>query len=150
MRALLQRSLQAAVTIGGRLHASIPHGLVILVGVETLDEPSDAAWLAQKIVDMRIFSDEAGKMNLSLRQTGGDLLVVSQFTLHASTQKGNRPSYQRAARPELAVPLYQAFIHELERLLGRPVATGIFGADMQVSLTNDGPVTIWLDSRDRE
>lgn len=136
--------------IGGRLHASISAGLVILVGMEEADTTEDVSWLAGKIVRMRLFADAAGVMNLSVVETGGELLVVSQFTLHASTKKGNRPSYIRAARPEQAIPLYEAFLKELNVQLGKPIQAGEFGADMLVSLANDGPVTIWIDTKSKE
>lgn len=150
MRALLQRVSHASVSIDQRLHASIEGGLLILLGIEEADTAEDIAWLAGKIARLRLFPDEAGVMNRAILETGGRALVVSQFTLHASTKKGNRPSYIRAARPETAIPLYEGFVAALERELGCPVATGRFGADMQVSLINDGPVTIWIDTKDRE
>ena len=150
MRALLQRVSAASVSIAGNLHAGIGPGLLILLGIEEADGPDDIDWLAGKIAKMRIFSDAEGHMNLSIMETGGDALVVSQFTLHASTKKGNRPSFIRAARPEQAIPAYQAFCAALSREMNRPVHTGVFGADMQVALTNDGPVTIWIDSKARE
>ncbi len=150
MRALLQRVTQASVTIAGTETARIGAGFLVLLGIEEADGPEDCAWLVGKIAKLRIFADEAGAMNLSLADAGGRVLVVSQFTLHASTKKGNRPSFIRAARPEQAVPLYERFVGELEQALGQPVATGEFGADMQVALVNDGPVTIWIDSKARE
>jgi len=150
MRALIQRVRNASVTIGPDRSAEIGPGLLILLGVGEADDPGDVAWLAPKIARLRLFPDEAGVMNRSLPETGGEALVVSQFTLHASTRKGNRPSYIRAARPEAAIPLYEAFVAALETELGRPVPTGTFGAEMQVALVNDGPVTIWIDSRARE
>lgn len=150
MRALIQRSKNAAVSIAGEVVGAIDHGLVVLLGIEAADTAADADWLAGKIVQMRIFADAEGRMNLSVRDVGGGLLVVSQFTLHASTRKGNRPSFIRAARPEQAVPLYEHFLAALEREAGRPVARGVFGADMQVALVNDGPVTLWMDSQARE
>jgi len=150
MRALIQRSLQASVTIAGEVTGSISHGLVVLLGIEHEDAAEDADWLAAKIAQMRIFGDAEGKMNLSVKEVGGGVLVVSQFTLHASTKKGNRPSFIRAARPEHAIPLYEHFIRSLEKELAAPVACGRFGADMQVALVNDGPVTICMDSRARE
>lgn len=124
--------------------------MVVLLGIEEADGPDDIEWLTGKLVRLRIFADEAGVMNRSLLETGGEALVVSQFTLHASTRKGNRPSYIRAARPETAIPLYEAFLKRLAGELGRPVASGVFGADMQIALVNDGPVTLWIDSRQRE
>ena len=150
MRVLIQRVSEAGVVIGGEEVARIGVGCVVLVGVEEADGEEDADWLASKVVRMRIFADEAGAMNLSLGEVGGEVLVVSQFTLHAGTRKGNRPSFIRAARPERAIPLYGRFVAAVERELGRPVATGQFGADMKVRLVNDGPVTIWIDSRARE
>jgi D-aminoacyl-tRNA deacylase len=150
MRALIQRVSSASVSIGGAVHSSIGAGLLILLGVEDADTEEDIAWLTGKIARLRIFSDEQGHMNLSLLETGGDALVVSQFTLHASTKKGNRPSFIRAARPEKARPDYESFCAALAVELSRPVQTGVFAADMQVALVNDGPVTIWMDSRARE
>ena len=150
MRALIQRSKNAAVSIAGEVVGAIDHGLVVLIGIEAADTAADADWLAAKIAQMRIFADAEGRMNLSVRDVGGGVLVVSQFTLHASTRKGNRPSFIRAARPEQAVPLYEHFLAALEREAGLPVARGVFGADMQVALVNDGPVTLWMDSQARE
>ncbi|MES2995830.1 MAG: D-aminoacyl-tRNA deacylase [Verrucomicrobiota bacterium] len=150
MRAILQRARNASVSIGGETVASIGHGLVILLGIEEADGPEDVSWLARKIAGMRIFSDDDGKMNRSLTEISGGAIVVSQFTLHASTKKGNRPSFLRAASPAHSEPLYKEFCATLETELGKPVGRGIFGADMQVSLINDGPVTIFLDSRARE
>lgn len=150
MRAVVQRASEAHVTIGGEVVGRIGHGLVVLLGVEQGDAAADAEWLAAKIAQMRIFADEDGKMNRSVHEIGGEALVVSQFTLHASTKKGNRPSFTRAARPEEAVPLYEHFLAVLEPQVGRPIARGVFAADMQVSLVNDGPVTIPIDSRQRE
>ena len=150
MRALIQRVTQASVAIEGRIVGEIAAGLLVLVGVETDDTAADADWLAAKIAGLRFLADDAGKMNRSVRETGGGVLVISQFTLHADTAKGNRPSFLRAARPEEAIPLYERFIARLEADLGRPVPRGVFGADMQVSLVNNGPVTIPIDSRRRE
>jgi D-aminoacyl-tRNA deacylase len=150
MRALIQRVSHASVTVDEKVCGQIGRGLLVLLGVEHEDGPEDGAWLASKISQMRIFSDSEGKMNLNVEEIGGGILVVSQFTLHASTKKGNRPSFIRAARPEVAIPLYEGFITTLEALTGQPVQRGIFGADMAVSLLNDGPVTLWLDSRDKE
>jgi len=150
MRVVVQRVREAAVRIGGRVRGEIGGGLLVLVGVEEADTEEDVAWLAGKIVRMRIFPDAEGKLNLGCAEAGGEILAVSQFTLHASTKKGNRPGFSRAARPETAVPLYEAFVVALARELGKPVATGEFGADMQVTLVNDGPVTIWMDSKVRE
>lgn len=150
MRIVIQRVTHASVSIGGELHSSIGPGLMVLVGVAGGDTADDAVWLAAKTVAMRIFADDAGVMNRSVADTGGDVLAVSQFTLNASTRKGNRPSYIRAAGHDVAVPLYELYCAEVSRLLGRPTATGVFGADMQVELVNDGPVTIIVDSKLRE
>ncbi len=150
MRILIQRVSEASVTIDGNCNARIGKGLLILVGVETADTADDVQWLAKKAVNLRIFDDENGVMNRSVFDINGDILVVSQFTLHAMTAKGNRPSYIRAAGHDHAVPMYESFCHEMETLLGRPIGTGIFGADMKVALINDGPVTIWIDSKNRE
>ena len=150
MRMVVQRVTEAAVHIGGGCAGRTGRGLMILIGIEKADTEEDVLWLAKKAVDMRIFSDEEGKMNLSVKDIGGGALVVSQFTLHASTKKGNRPSFIRAAKPDHAVPLYERFKKELAALLGGRVESGEFGADMQVSLVNDGPVTIFMDSRNRE
>ena len=150
MRGVIQRVNAAEVMIEARTVGRIGPGLLVLVGVEEGDASADADWVAEKTARMRIFADEAGKMNRSVVDIDGGLLVVSQFTLHAATQKGNRPSFLRAARPEEAVPLYERFLAALEREAGRPVARGVFAADMEVSLVNDGPVTILLDSRRRE
>lgn len=149
MRMLVQRVKHASVTIGGRLHSRTGAGLLVFVGVGLEDTSEDAEYLAGKLVRLRIFDDEAGVMNLDVRQTGGEVLVVSQFTLQASTRKGNRPSYVRAAPEAVSRPLYEGFAARVAELLGRPVATGVFGADMQVELLNDGPVTIWMDSENR-
>ena len=150
MRALVQRVKKASVTIDGVLHSSIGTGLLVFVGVEDTDDEGDAAWLATKVVNLRLFDDINGVMNLSTIETGSEIMVVSQFTLHASTKKGNRPSYIRAARPEKAIPLYEDFIARIEALLGYNVSSGKFGAMMDVGLVNDGPVTIFIDSRNRE
>ena len=150
MRAVIQRVLEASVTIAGERVSACGPGLLILLGVAAGDDASDVAWLAPKIAKMRIFPDAEGKMNCALTDFGGEALVVSQFTLHAMTQKGNRPSFIRAAGPELALPLYELFCSALESELGKPVARGVFAADMQVGLVNDGPVTIVIDTRDRE
>ncbi len=149
MRVLIQRVTEAAVAIGGVERARIGAGLLLLVGIEEADGDDDIEWLAGKVARLRIFDDEAGVMNLDIVQTNGEVLAISQFTLHASTRKGNRPSYIHAARPEVAEPLYEKFTARLSRELGREVHIGIFGADMQVSLTNDGPVTILIDSKSR-
>lgn len=150
MRLVIQRVRRASVEIGGALHSEIGMGLMILVGVMEGDTEDDAKWLVAKTAAMRIFDDEAGVMNLSLKDVGGEALAVSQFTLAASTKKGNRPSYIRAARHEVAIPLYDLYCQELGNVLGKEVKKGVFGADMQVSLINDGPVTIIIDSRLRE
>lgn len=150
MRLVIQRVAKAAVSVEGQTVGAIRKGLLVLVGIETEDGDEDKAWLIGKLLKMRIFSDEAGLMNLSVQDVEGELLVISQFTLHASTRKGNRPSFVKAARPEIAIPLYEAFAKDLSLALGRPVQTGQFGALMQVSLVNDGPVTIIIDSRNRE
>lgn len=150
MRAVIQRVSEASVTIEGRKVSSIGAGLLLLLGVEDGDTAEDAEWLAAKVAAMRIFSDPEGKMNLSVQDTGGEVIVVSQFTLHASTKKGNRPSFLRAARPEVSEPLYGTFCELTESALGKPVGRGVFGADMKVALINDGPVTIVIDSRDRK
>ncbi len=150
MRVLIQRVRHASVTIGGEPHASIRKGLLVLVGIEAADTDEDIKWLAKKTTQLRIFNDADGVMNLDVRQTEGDILVVSQFTLQAQTKHGNRPSYIRAAREDVAVPVYERFVARLEEIMGRKVPTGVFGADMQVELLNDGPVTIWIDSKNRE
>lgn len=150
MRLLVQRVKEASVTIGGRLHSRIGAGLLVLVGVGHDDGEEDLEYLAGKLVRLRIFDDENGVMNLDVMQTGGEVLVVSQFTLMASTRKGNRPSYVKAAPEAVSRPLYERFAARVGALTGRPVATGEFGADMQVALINDGPVTIWIDSKNKE
>jgi D-tyrosyl-tRNA(Tyr) deacylase len=150
MRAVIQRVGEAAVTIGNERTAKIGKGLLVLLGIEETDTPEDIRWLSGKIARLRIFNDSDGVMNLSVDEAGGEALVISQFTLHASTKKGNRPSYIRAARPEIAVPLYQQFIRQLEADLGKTVQTGSFGAMMDISLVNEGPVTILIDSKERE
>jgi D-tyrosyl-tRNA(Tyr) deacylase len=150
MRVVVQRVSEAAVTIDGRETARIDTGLLVLVGIETGDTPAEAAWLAGKLAALRIFPDDTGRMNRSVRDIGGGVLVVSQFTLHAATAKGNRPGFTRAARPEEAIPRYEDFLGNLERETGRRPERGVFAADMQVRLVNDGPVTILIDSRARE
>jgi D-tyrosyl-tRNA(Tyr) deacylase len=150
LRAVIQRVSQASVTIGTELSGQIGPGMLVLLGIEDRDGEPDIEWLTSKIINLRIFSDVSGVMNNSVLIAGGDILIVSQFTLHASTKKGNRPSYIRAARPETAIPLYERFITRMSELLGKQVQTGKFGAMMNVSLTNDGPVTIIIDTRDRE
>lgn len=150
MRAVIQRVSQASVTINNTIRASIGNGLLVLIGIEDADTPEDIIWLSNKIVNLRIFNDENGVMNVSVKENSGDIILVSQFTLHAATKKGNRPSYIRASKPNIAVPLYEKMISQLETDLGKPIGTGEFGADMQVSLLNDGPVTIIIDTRNKE
>ncbi|MEI6681403.1 MAG: D-aminoacyl-tRNA deacylase [Bacteroidota bacterium] len=150
MRAVIQRVTSASVTIDQVVAGKIGCGLLVLLGIEERDGSADIEWLASKLVNLRIFNDESGVMNFSVRDKGGDILVVSQFTLHASTRKGNRPSYIRASRPETAVPVYNQFITQLELELGRRVERGVFGAMMAVELVNDGPVTILIDTLDKE
>lgn len=150
MRLVIQRVSSASVTIDGKVNGAIGKGLMVLVGIEDADSPEDIEWLAGKLVNLRIFDDEAGVMNCSVKEVNGDVLLVSQFTLHASTKKGNRPSYIKASKPPVAIPLYEAMIAEIENQLGKKIQTGIFGADMKVSLINDGPVTILIDSKNRE
>jgi D-tyrosyl-tRNA(Tyr) deacylase len=149
MRAILQRVARASVTVDGEVCSRIANGLLILLGIEDADDGEDLRWLSRKIVNLRIFNDEAGLMNRSLLDTGGDLLLISQFTLFADTKKGHRPSYARAAKPEISRPMYERMIAQLETDLGKKIATGIFGADMKVELLNDGPVTIAIDSKSR-
>lgn len=149
MRIVLQRVKEASVAIEGSIKSNINVGLLLLLGVEAEDTQEDIDWLCKKVLGMRIFSDEDGKMNRSIVDVNGDIIVVSQFTLHANIKKGTRPSFIRAARPELAIPLYEKFVQQLEQQLGKPVGTGAFGADMKVSLLNDGPVTIIMDSKNR-
>ncbi|MCH7400507.1 D-aminoacyl-tRNA deacylase [Belliella kenyensis] len=149
MIAILQRVSSASVTVENQVIGNIGEGLMILLGIEHADDHSDIEWLCNKIVNMRIFPDEAHIMNKSLLEIKGEILLVSQFTLHASTKKGNRPSYIKAAKPEVAIPLYEKVIQILSTLIGKPIATGRFGADMKVSLTNDGPVTIHIDSKNK-
>jgi D-tyrosyl-tRNA(Tyr) deacylase len=150
LRAVVQRVRKAAVTVGAETVGAIGPGLLVLCGVTAADSDADRDWLARKIVSLRIFNDDQGVMNRSLVDVGGELLAVSQFTLYAATRKGARPSYSAAAPPEIAKPKFEAFVRALASELGRPVATGVFGADMEVSLVNDGPVTIWLDTAARE
>ncbi|MFN4198959.1 MAG: D-aminoacyl-tRNA deacylase [Flavobacterium sp.] len=147
MKAVIQRVQQASVTINGEVYSQINTGLLVLLGIETEDEMDDIKWLSAKIVNMRIFDDAQGVMNFSLKDVQGDLLLISQFTLHASTKKGNRPSYIKAAKPEIAIPLYEKMISQLAADLEKPIKTGIFGADMKVMLINDGPVTIIIDTK---
>ena len=150
MRAVIQRVVKASVTIDGSIYSSIQQGLLVFLGIEDVDNVSDIEWLSGKIVNLRIFNDEDGVMNLSVLDVSGDILLVSQFTLHASTKKGNRPSYIRASKPPVAIPLYENMIKSLEHDMRKEIKTGIFGADMKVELLNDGPVTIYIDSRNRE
>ena len=150
MRVIIQRVHNASVTIDGQVHSAIGQGMMILVGIEETDGDEDIAFLTKKIANMRIFDDNDGVMNLSVMDIGGEVLVVSQFTLHASTKKGNRPSYIRAAKPDISIPIYEKFCAELSATLGKPVKTGVFGADMQCALVNDGPVTIFMDSKNKE
>jgi D-tyrosyl-tRNA(Tyr) deacylase len=150
MRAVIQRVTKASVTIDNNIHSQIGAGLLVLVGIEDADTAEDIEWLSGKIVNLRIFNDENAVMNIAIKDNGGDILVVSQFTLHASTKKGNRPSYIKASKPEFAIPMYEKFVTQLNNDLGKPVYTGVFGADMKVDLCNDGPVTIVVDSRNKE
>src|SRR5690606_13279685 len=149
MRVVIQRVLEASVTIDNSINSNIGPGLMIILGIVEEDSMEDISWLCGKISRLRIFNDEKGVMNRSLLEVDGEVIVVSQFTLHASTKKGNRPSYIKAARPEIAIPLYEEFVKTLEKELGKPVGTGEFGADMKVALVNDGPVTIIIDSREK-
>jgi D-aminoacyl-tRNA deacylase len=150
MRVLIQRVSEASVKIDGSVAGSIAHGYCILLGIEAADNQEDLEWLCSKIIGLRIFSDDEGKMNQSIVEVGGDILLISQFTLHAATKKGNRPSFIKAAKPEIAIPLYETFKQQLTLKLGKAIATGQFGADMKVALINDGPVSIWIDSKNRE
>lgn len=150
MRTVIQRVTRAEVAVNGQLKCSIGNGLLVLIGIEDADSLEDIEWLSNKIVNLRIFDDENKIPNISVKDTGGDILLVSQFTLHAATKKGNRPSYIRASKPEIAIPLYEKMIMQLEADLGKKIFTGVFGADMKVELLNDGPVTIWIDSKDKE
>ena len=150
MRVVLQRVSEASVTIEGEKVSAINKGLLVLLGIEDADSTEDIEWLTNKITKLRIFGDEEGVMNLSIQDVSGDVIVVSQFTLHAATKKGNRPSYIKAAKPDVAIPLYESFINSMETVLGKKIQTGRFGADMKVALVNDGPVTILIDSKNRE
>lgn len=150
MRVLIQRVKRASVTIDGELHSSINGGLLLFVGTCDEDKDEDIAWLTKKIANIRLFDDENGVMNKAVTEVGGDILAVSQFTLMASTKKGNRPSYIKAARPEISIPLYEQFCSEMEIAVNKPIKRGVFGADMKVELLNDGPVTIFIDSKNRE
>ena len=150
MRTIIQRVSHASVTINGTVKSAIEKGLLVLVGIEDTDTEEDIQWLCKKIVGLRVFDDEQGVMNKNIVDAGGDILVISQFTLFASTKKGNRPSYIRAAKPDISIPLYEQFCEELSIALGKPVGTGEFGADMKVELLNDGPVTICMDTKNKE
>ena len=150
MRAVVQRVTKASVTIEGKIHAAIDDGLLVFLGIEDSDTIEDIEWLASKIVSLRIFNDDNAVMNISIKEINGDILLISQFTLHASTKKGNRPSYIRASKPDVAIPLYEKMIQELSKQMDKIIRTGIFGADMKVELLNDGPVTIIMDSKNRE
>ena len=150
MRAVIQRVSRASVTINGNVHSQIGNGLLVLLGIEDADTNEDIGWLSGKIVNLRIFDDTNGVMNVSIKETGGEILLVSQFTLHASTKKGNRPSYIRASKPDFAIPMYEKMIQQLSEDLGKNVSTGEFGADMKVELLNDGPVTIVVDTKNKE
>lgn len=150
MKVVIQRVSQALVTIDNQIVANIQKGLLVLIGIEDADTQEDSSWLSSKIVNLRIFGDENDVMNLSVKDIDGDIIVVSQFTLHALTKKGNRPSYIKASKPEIAIPLYEQFVTQVEQDLGKKVQTGVFGADMKVNLLNDGPVTIVIDSKNKE
>lgn len=150
MRAVIQRVSEASVTVNKNVTGAIAEGLLILLGIEDADTKDDIVWLSSKIVNLRIFNDAEGVMNLSLKDNGGDILLVSQFTLHAATKKGNRPSYIKASKPPVAIPLYEQMIEQLQADLGKKIFTGIFGADMKVRLLNDGPVTIIIDTKNKE
>jgi D-aminoacyl-tRNA deacylase len=150
MRAVIQRVTEASVTVEGKITGAINNGLLVLVGIEDTDTMEDITWLSNKIVNLRIFDDEQKVPNISVKDMGGNILLVSQFTLHAATKKGNRPSYIRASKPDIAIPIYKQFIQQLETDLGNPVQTGIFGADMKVRLLNDGPVTIIIDTKNKD
>ena len=150
MRVVIQRVTKASVTVSGKIKGIIKNGLLVLLGIEDSDNEQDIQWLSNKIVNLRIFNDETGIMNCSVLDINGEILLISQFTLHANTKKGNRPSYIKASKPEVAIPLYEQMIRQLSKDLGKEIATGIFGADMQVELLNDGPVTIIIDTKHRE
>ena len=150
MRVLIQRVKHASVEIDGKIISSIEHGLLVFVGIENADNDNDIEWLSNKIINLRIFDDENKIPNISVKYSGGDILLVSQFTLHALTKKGNRPSYIKASKPDIAIPIYQNLIVQLEKDLGKQIQTGTFGADMKVNLLNDGPITIWIDSKNKE
>lgn len=150
MRAVIQRVVRASVIIEGKIHASIEDGLLVLLGIEDTDTDEDIKWLSSKIVSLRIFNDNEGVMNISIKEIDGNILLISQFTLHASTKKGNRPSYIRASKPDIAIPLYEEMIKQLCKDMGKIIKTGIFGADMKIELVNDGPVTIVIDTKNKE
>ncbi len=150
MRAVIQRGSEASVTVDGNITGSIKNGLLVFIGIEDADTTEDIEWLSGKIVNLRIFNDDNGVMNINIKDIDGGILLVSQFTLHASTKKGNRPSYIKASKPEIAIPLYENMIVQLEKDLGKKIGTGVFGADMKVRLLNDGPVTIWFDTKQKE
>ena len=150
MRVVIQRVAKAGVAINGKMNGAIGKGLLIFLGIEDADTDEDIRWMSNKIINLRIFNDDAGVMNRSVLETGGEILLISQFTLHASTKKGNRPSYIKASKPDVAIPLYEKMIEQLNRDLGKEISKGIFGADMQVELLNDGPVTIIIDSKNKE
>ncbi len=150
MRIVIQKVSQASVTVANRQVSSIGKGLLVLLGIENTDTDADIDWLVKKMLQLRIFDDQDGVMNLSVQDVAGDVLIVSQFTLYASTRKGNRPSYIRASKPDFAIPMYEKFVRHTEEILGKPVATGVFGAMMQVQLVNDGPVTIIIDTKEKE
>jgi len=150
MRAVIQRVSKASVTIDDKIHSQIENGLLVLVGIEDADTTEDSEWLSGKIVNLRVFNDDNRVMNVSVKDINGDILVVSQFTLHASTKKGNRPSYIKASKPEFAIPMYEKFVQQLGNDLGKKIHTGVFRADMKVELLNDGPVTVFIDTKNRE
>ena len=150
MRAVIQRVTKASVTIEGKINGQIENGLLKLMGIEDADTDEDIEWLSSKIVNLRIFNDEKGVMNISIKDIAGNILLISQFTLHASTKKGNRPSYIKASKPDIAIPIYEKMIEQLSIDLGKEIQTGIFGADMKVELLNDGPVTIMIDTKNKE
>ena len=150
MRAVIQRVSKASVTIDNKIYSQIENGLLVLIGIEDADNAEDIEWLSGKIVNLRVFNDDNGVMNISVKDINGDILAVSQFTLHASTKKGNRPSYIKASKSEFAIPMYEKFIQQLSNDLGKTVGTGVFGADMKVELLNDGPVTIVIDTKNKE
>ena len=150
MRAVIQRVSKASVTIDDKIYSQIENGLLVLVGIEDADTTEDSEWLSGKIVNLRVFNDDNGVMNVSVKDINGDILAVSQFTLHASTKKGNRPSYIKASKPEFAIPMYEKFVQQLGNELGKKIHTGVFGADMKVELLNDGPVTIVIDTQNKE